>query len=126
MAHDVSIEQSVGGDGRAWQKFQAICEAQGGMRELPASTYTDTVEAPRDGSLAAIDNRRLAKAAKLAGAPLAPAAGLELFVRLGDRIARGQPLFTLYAQSPGVLEYALDYVRGNADILSIAEGSPPR
>jgi thymidine phosphorylase len=57
-----------------------------------------------------IDNRAIAKAAKLAGAPSAKAAGLDLHVRLDQTVAAGQPLFTLHAESPGELEYALDYV----------------
>ena len=57
--------------------------------------------------------------AKLAGAPMAPAAGLDLHVRLGQNVLKGQPLFTLHAQSPGELEYALDYVIAQADIVKL-------
>jgi thymidine phosphorylase len=97
-------------DGRAWRKFQAICEAQGGMREPPRSSISHVVEAHAGGTVGGFDNRRLARLAKLAGAPSAPAAGLELQVRVGDRVARGQPLFTVHAQAPGELAYALDYL----------------
>ena len=37
-------------------------------------------------------------------------AGLELHVKLGDRVDRGQPLFTMHADAPGELEYALQYL----------------
>ena len=97
-------------DGRAWRKFQAICAAQGGMREPPRSSISHVVEAHAAGTVGGFDNRRLARLAKLAGAPSAPAAGLELQVRVGDRVARGQPLFTVHAQAPGELAYALDYL----------------
>ena len=89
------------------------------MREPPIAPLTHVVTAANAGRLSAIDNRRLARAAKLAGAPDAPAAGLELLVRLGDSIAARQPLFILHAQSPGELDYALDFVDSNRDILSI-------
>ena len=56
-----------------------------------------------------IDNRRLARMAKLAGAPAAPSAGLEAPLRIGDAVERGQPLFTVHAQSRGELAYALDH-----------------
>ena len=35
-------------------------------------------------------------------------------MRLGDNVAKGQPLFTLQAQSPGELAYALAYANANA------------
>lgn len=108
-------------DGRAWGKFQAICEAQGGMREPPRARLTSTVTASGDGQLAAIDNRRLARVAKLAGAPKAPAAGLALHVRLGALVRNAQPLYTLHAESPGELAYALAYAEANPDILRITE-----
>lgn len=109
-------------DGRAWRKFRAICEAQGGFREPPVSKYAEPIVAPRSGHVAEIDNRRLARAAKLAGAPADPAAGLEIQVRLGAPVEKGQPLFTLRAESRGELDYALDYVRGEGGIVRIGEG----
>ncbi|CAJ0684000.1 thymidine phosphorylase family protein [Ralstonia holmesii] len=99
--------------GTAWAKFQAICEAQGGLREPALSPLHEPVLAQRDGLVRAIDSRRLARVAKLAGAPKAPTAGLELQVRLGDRVERGMPLFTLHAEAPGELEYALDYLKAH-------------
>lgn len=106
-------------DGRAWRKFQAICEAQGGMRELPRSSTTHVVEANARAIVRAFDNRRLARLAKLAGAPTAPAAGLDLHVRVGDRVAPGQPLFTVHAQAPGELAYALDYLEKQEGIVML-------
>jgi thymidine phosphorylase len=107
--------------GEAWAKFQAICEAQGGMREPPVAEYRHVIEAARSGRVNALDNRRLAKIAKLAGAPEDKAAGLVLDVRLGDEIVAGQPLYTIHAQSPGELSYALNYARDNADLIALAE-----
>lgn len=103
-------------DGRAWRKFQRICEAQGGMREPAAAAYRQPIMARREGRVAAIDNRKLAKLAKLAGAPDAKAAGLELHVRCGDVVQAGSPFCTVHAESPGELAYALDYARLNQEI----------
>ena len=105
-------------DGRAWAKFQRICEAQGGMREPPQSRHRQPVLAERPATIAAIDNRKLAKLAKLAGAPEAKAAGLELHIRSGDRIEKGQPLCTVHAEAPGELAYALGYAAANRDIFT--------
>jgi thymidine phosphorylase len=105
--------------GQAWRKFLAICEAQGGFSEPGRAPYQADVLAPRAGRVQAIDNRRLAKVAKLAGAPGAPLAGLTCSLRLGDAVTVGQPLYTLHAQSPGERDYALAYARGHMDILSL-------
>jgi thymidine phosphorylase len=107
-------------DGRAWRKFQAICAAQGGMREPPVARHRETVAADRAGSVKRFDNRRIGRLAKLAGAPRAPAAGLELHVRMGDRVARGQPLFTLHAEAPGELRYAMDFLEAQPGLIELA------
>jgi len=105
--------------GQALNKFIAICEAQGGMREPAQAPFREVVAAPCDGRIGAIDNRRLARAAKLAGAPQDAAAGAVIHVRLGDDVAKGQPLFTLHAQSSGELAYALAYVNSQVPIVEI-------
>lgn len=110
-------------DGRAWAKFAAICEDQGGLREVPVAAYRHVVEAPSAGRVTAVDNRVLSRAAKLAGAPKAPAAGVDVHVRLGDTVQPGQPLFTLHAQAPGELAYAQQYVNSRPPIFQISEGS---
>ena len=96
--------------GAAWVKFQAICEAQGGMRQPGIAALQEPVAAEREGCVAGIDSRRLAQVAKLAGAPAASTAGLELHVGLGDHVKAGQPLFTLHAEAPGELAYAKGYL----------------
>ena len=47
---------------------------------------------PRAGVVAAIDDLRLARIARLAGAPQVAGAGADLPVRLGDVVQQGQPL----------------------------------
>ena len=105
--------------GRAWAKFQRICEAQGGMRQPPPSSYQHPINAHRGGRIDSVDNRRLARVAKLAGAPDAKAAGVELHVRVNDVIESGQPLYTIHAEAPGELAYALEYAAGNANIYEV-------
>jgi thymidine phosphorylase len=106
-------------DGRAWAKFQRICEAQGGMRIPPTSRQQHPLLAERTGHVHAIDNRRIARLAKLAGAPDDKAAGVDLHVAVGDVVTSGQPLCTVHADTPGELAYALDYAEANHDIIAI-------
>lgn len=114
-----ALADRVLADGSAWAKFQRICEAQGGMREPPRASFIRPVPAPAGGRVRLIDNRRLARVAKLAGAPADKAAGVELHARPGEVVARGAPLFTVHAENAGELDYALAYVGANPDIISL-------
>ena len=106
-------------DGAAWRKFEAICEAQGGFHTPPRAAHTHPVLAEHAGMVANIDNRVLAKIAKLAGAPGAKAAGLELHTPLGAQAEKGTPLFTVHAESRGELAYALEYVRAHPGVIRL-------
>jgi thymidine phosphorylase len=114
-----ALAAAILGDGRALAKFLAICDAQGGFREPQAAPLHHVIAAPASGHLAGIDNRRLSRAAKLAGAPRSRRAGLELHVKLGERVERGEPLITLHGESRGELGYALDYLAANSDLWAI-------
>lgn len=103
-------------DGRAWQKFQAICAAQGGLREPPVAARRHDMPATEAGEVVSIDNRRLARVAKLAGAPAAAAAGLEIHVKLGDHVTAGQVLYTIHAETAGELNYAREFAETNGII----------
>lgn len=113
----LDVATSILDDGRAMAKFIAICEAQGGFRRPETAAFQHVLECDRAGRVSLIDNRRLARLAKLAGAPRSPAAGVVLHVNLGDAVDIGQPLMTLHGASIGELEYALDYYRANTDLI---------
>ena len=95
--------------GQAVEKFERICRAQGGFHEPPVAPLRQPIVAGHTGEVTAIDNRKLARLAKLAGAPDMPSAGLRLHVRVGDRIMAGRPLITLHAESEGACRYALNH-----------------
>jgi thymidine phosphorylase len=108
-------------DGRAWTKLQRICEAQGGMRVPPIASQRRPLVAPSPGRVTTFNNRKLAKLAKLAGAPDTKSAGIEVHVRLGDTVAKSDPLCTVHAETHGELAYAFDYAAANADIIKIGD-----
>lgn len=107
--------------GAAWRKFQDICEAQGGMRVPQRAQQRVPVVAPQGGRVAVIDNRAVAKVAKLAGAPRAKAAGVEFLAPIGRLVQAGEPLFWIHADSQGELQYALDYVQEHPDMVRIEQ-----
>jgi thymidine phosphorylase len=108
-------------DGRAWKKFVAIAEAQGGFREPPKASFTWDVVSKAPGKVSRMNNRQIAKAAKLAGAPKAAAAGVDLQVKRGARVEKGELLFTLHAQTEGELTYARAYVESHPGMIELRE-----
>lgn len=97
--------------GQAFNKFQAICDAQGGMRDLPPkASYTYVVVAPDAGEISHINNHHINTVAKLAGAPKSISAGIELLTPLHRRVSAKQPLYIIHAETKTELEYAINYV----------------
>ncbi len=113
------IAAQILADGRAWQKFLNICEAQGGFREPIRADFTQTIVAQNAGIVTTIDNRKLARVAKLAGAPRAQSAGLELHAPIGYKVEAGQPLYTIHAETTEELDYALEYVGNTIEIINV-------
>lgn len=110
-------------NGAALGKFMAICAAQGGFTEPVLAPHARPVLAIRDGQIQGVDNRRLAKIAKLAGAPGSANAGIDCRLRIGQPIRAGEPLFQVHAQTSGELEYALEYAAKHPDIFVIEDGA---
>ena len=106
-------------DGRAWSKFKAICKAQGGLRTLPKASHLYRLVASNAGRVIHINNRKLARLAKLAGAPDVKEAGILMKVRLGEDVDRGQPLMEVHAASAAELAYALDYAARAGDLILV-------
>ena len=105
--------------GRGWDKFQRICAAQGGLRLPPRAAHVEPLLATTSGRVGQIDNRKLSRLAKLAGAPQRAAAGVHVQLRRGDPVEVGQPLLFLHAQTRGELDYALDYARSAGEIVQV-------
>lgn len=119
----LKIATDILDNGKAFAKFQAICNAQGGMRDIPKAPFTHTIESRQSGTIVNIDNRYIARVAKLAGAPKAKSAGVELLVPLHSVVGRSQPLFKLYAETQGELDYALDFLKQGHEIFQIEVSS---
>ena len=110
-------------DGEALKKFEAICKAQGGFREPTLAPFKHIITSTQHGAILSIDNRLISRIAKLAGAPDSPAAGIDLHVSLNTIVEKGQPLFTIYAESPGELNYALHYFHSHQQVILIGDAS---
>lgn len=105
--------------GKALSKFQAICKAQGGMRDIPIAPFSHTIESIKSGTIINIDNRHIARVAKLAGAPRSKSAGVDLLTPLHSIVGKSQPLYKIYTESQGELNYALDFLKQGHEIFQI-------
>jgi thymidine phosphorylase len=111
--------QKVLESGKAYGKFIAICKAQGRFSKPVLAPHRIEIKAEKSGIIERIDNRKIAKLAKLSGAPQSKSAGISLNVHLNDKIEKDQLLYTLYAESQGELDYALDYKNNHNDMITI-------
>ena len=116
------IARDILESGRALARMNAIIDAQG--RRTPPAPGALQVEvlAPAGGMVVGVDNLRLARIARLSGAPQVPGAGVDLEVRLGDEVRAGQRLYRIHAQFEADLEFArrlahehTGYVIGDAE-----------
>lgn len=106
----LGIARDILDDGRAAEKMQAIIAAQGSRPfdpdDPPLAPRRFEVLAAADGVVTGIDHFKLARIARLAGAPKAAGAGVDLLVRIGDPVATGQPLYRVHAAYCNELAFA--------------------
>ncbi len=98
--------------GAAWKKMREIIEAQDGdpdvkPEDLKPGKYAETIVADKSGGVRHIANHGIAALAMTAGAPFAKGAGVYIHVSRGDRVEKGDPLVTVYAESKKLLKDAL-------------------
>lgn len=113
------IAENILMSGAALTKFEAICAAQGAIRKPAYAKYRYAVRSSFSGTVTEINNRKLAKAAKLAGAPREPSAGILLHVKTGSRVELNDLLYEVFSEAEGELNYTLNYINNQTDLISI-------
>lgn len=108
-------------DGSAMDRWRRMLRAQGGDPDapLPVARHTDTVVAPRGGTLRRLDAYAVGLAAWRLGAgrsrkedPVQAGAGVRLHAVPGEPVTAGQPLVTLHTDDPGRLPRAREALAG--------------
>jgi len=99
--------------GKAEKKLREIMEAQGGDPEIEpediaVGNQTFTVRSEEAGYLLWINSASLVEIARRAGAPKDKGAGIYLYKKIGDKVKKNEPLFTIYAERNLKLQRALD------------------
>jgi len=93
--------------GAALKAMQRIIDAQGPPpKAATLGTLTADIPADHDGVVVAIDNLRINRLARLAGAPIAKGAGIAINKKIGARVAQGEPLYRLHASEPFEFDFA--------------------
>jgi pyrimidine-nucleoside phosphorylase len=119
--------------GEALERFRRMIEAQGGDPRvvddpagvLPIAPVVVPIVADRAGTLAAVDAEAIGLASGALGAgrvrkgdPIDPAVGIVLRCKIGDRIARGDPLGEVHARN---VDDADEAVRRVSGVLELAD-----
>lgn len=110
-------------DGRAYMRFERWVHAQGGRLDDPNSLAlspdTWTMTAPREGAVSNIDALAVGEAVRRLGGGRARkenavdhGVGVELHVKVGGRVAQGEPLVTLRHRNGRGLEEAQHLLEG--------------
>ncbi len=116
-----ALAESILNSGQAWEKFQAICHAQGGFFPPPTAKHVKTICSKKKGKIMATDNRYLSRIAKLAGAPTTKAAGIELLAPVGTIVNVGDPLFIIHSETKGELNYAINFLSTGREIFEFGK-----
>lgn len=111
--------QAILASGEAEAKFAQIRRLQGAREPPPLAPHVSRLAAARDGRVAAIATREVARAAKLAGSPQWPGAGVIVHHRVGERVTRGEPLLTVHATSEAALGFAMRHLTERVDVISV-------
>ncbi|OBB86509.1 thymidine phosphorylase [Mycobacterium colombiense] len=117
-------------DGTAMDRFRRLIAAQGGDLSvpLPVAGHAETVIAPRGGTMGDIDAMAVGLAAWRLGAGRSRpgervqlGAGIRIHRRPGEPVTAGEPLFTLYTDTPERFGAALAELDGGWSV----DGTPP-
>lgn len=131
--HDVNIEEHLQ-NGKAMDSWNAMIAAQGGdiSAPLPQPNETHTIYADKDGYVTKQDALQFGIAAWRLGAGRAKkednvnhAAGINLHVKYGDKVKKGDPLFTLMTDDSNLFDRSLEALEGSY-IIGNEEDVTPR
>lgn len=127
---DVDVEAALK-DGRAMDKWKAMIRAQGGDPDapLPVAEHTEDILAQADGVITDMDALDVGVAAWRLGAgrarkedPVQAVAGVQIHKKPGERVAKGDKLFTLHTATPERFERAKEVLADTVTIGNAYEG----
>ncbi len=119
-----NIARDILESGRAYEKMQAIIAAQGEQQEnFDKPPFSYAVTAHKSGYIHAINNLKIANIASLAGAPIDKYAGINLIKKVGDKVNKGDVLYSIFACFKSDFEFSTQFA--NENNAYVIEKSPP-
>jgi pyrimidine-nucleoside phosphorylase len=123
--------------GKALEKFRQMVELQGGdprvvddVKILPQAKHSAEVLAARSGYLSSMQCEQIGTACVILGGgrerkedSVDPAVGIVLHKKVGDRVAAGEPLATIYYNSEAKAQRARQLIESSCEI---GEAAPSR
>ncbi len=99
--------------GEAYKKMCEIIKAQSGDPEtkIVLGEQTFEVKSEKKGKVSHINNKIIAKIARVAGAPIDKGAGIYLEKHKGDNVETGELIYTVYAESAEKMEFAKTIIK---------------
>jgi len=105
----LSLAKDILESGKAYKKMKEIIKMQGKKIDDPSKIKLGKVKydvfANKNGTIKEINNRPISKIARVAGAPEFQGAGVFLYCLVGDKVKKGDKLFTVYCHDKGKLEF---------------------
>lgn len=101
------------------RSLQLVMQGRAHSRSWCSRLHSYDVKSRASGCIQSIHNQKIAKVAKLAGAPSDPRAGVLLHAKVGTPIKKGEALFRIFAENEEELQFATDYVEKNRDIITL-------
>jgi len=96
--------------GKAYEQMMRIIDAQGRKKNtLRPGKFSKAIKSLKTGKVTSINNALVSHVARTAGAPKDPTAGMYLHKKIGDKVLKGEPLYTIYADSEERLSYTSEY-----------------
>jgi len=105
-----SLATKILDSGKAYEQMMKIIDAQGRKKTaLRPGKFSKTIKALKSGTVSEINNSLVSHVARTAGAPKDPTAGMYMHKKLHDKVSKGEPLYTIYADSEERLSYTSEY-----------------
>jgi len=103
--------------GLAWKKFKEIIKAQKGNTKIPeTSLIFEVIVAEKNCKIKKIHNHMINHLAHIAGCPIDKKSGVYLHCHIGDKIKKGEPVITIYAENKARLKEAVNYYKSENPI----------
>lgn len=116
LNHGYDAAEKLLRSGKALEKFKEIIEIQGGnpavaSKDISPGEHEFVVNAPQSGYVIELNNKSLISMARAAGAPHDRGAGVFIHAKKGTKVAKGEPIFTIYADRSWRLQKSIEVGR---------------